>query len=63
MKATDGEPEEVWYKDETNEFQEQLKAYEHMVRHCHTPGRWYRIYCFVRSIKSWNFIIFALILK
>ena len=32
MKSTEGEPEDVWYKDETNEFQEQLKAYEHIVR-------------------------------
>jgi hypothetical protein len=31
LKNTEGEPEEVWYKDETSEFQEQLKAYEHMV--------------------------------
>jgi hypothetical protein len=32
MKSTEGEPDDVWYKDETNEFQEQLKAYEHIVR-------------------------------
>jgi hypothetical protein len=31
MKKTEGEPDEVWYKDESNEFQEQLRAYEHMV--------------------------------
>ena len=31
MRSTEHEPDEVWYKDESNEFQEQLKAYEHMV--------------------------------